>query len=290
MKAVNLLPSDLRGAAPASAAVASGDQAAGRLGAFAVLGVLGFCVVALAAYVLTSNTVKDRQAKLAQVTAQTAVASAQAAKLKPYADFEAAAQTRVQTVADLAAARFDWANALRDIARAVPAQVTLTSLSASLSGSSGATGSDPLRASISSPAVTMQGCTTGQRAVASLLSRLHDVRGVTRVALSKSERPAAGATQQSPSATGVKACSGNRPPTFSVVAFFERSHVPATVADVTVGSTATSTTSATGATATSTPAPAGTASSSTTTPAAATPTPAPAPTTTTTSAPASTTP
>ena len=88
MKAVNLLPSDLRGAAPASAAVASGDQATGRLGAFAVLGVLGFCVVALAAYVLTANTVKDRQAKLDQVTAQTAAVSAQAAKLKPYADFQ----------------------------------------------------------------------------------------------------------------------------------------------------------------------------------------------------------
>jgi Tfp pilus assembly protein PilN len=286
MKAVNLLPSDLRGAAPASAAVASGDQAAGRLGAFAVLGVLGFCVVALAAYVLTSNTVKDRRAKLDQVTAQTAAATAETAKLKPYADFESAAQTRVTTVADLAAARFDWARALRDISRAVPGQVTLTSLGASLSGASGSASSDPLRASISSPAVTMQGCTTGQRAVASLLSRLHDVRGVTRVALSKSERPDAGSTAQAPSATGVKACNGNRPPTFSVVVFFERAHVPATVADVTVGTT--SATTATGATATSTTTPAATASSSTTTPAAATPTPAPA--TTTTSTPASTTP
>jgi Tfp pilus assembly protein PilN len=285
MKAVNLLPSDLRGAAPASAAVASGDQATGRLGAFAVLGVLGFCVVALAAYVLTANTVKDRQAKLDQVTVQTAAVSAQAAKLKPYADFESAAQTRVQTVADLASARFNWARSLRDISRAVPGEVTLTSLSASLSGASGATGSDPMRASISSPAVSLQGCTTGQRAVASLLSRLHDVRGVTRVALSKSERPDAGTTAQAPSATGVKSCDGNRPPTFSVVVFFERAHVPATVAEVTAGPTPTTTaTTAAGAAATTTSAPAG----STAAPATATPTPAAA--TTTTSTPASTTP
>ena len=48
MKAVNLLPSDLRGAGkPAPAAVAPGAQAAGRAGAFAVLGVLAFSVVAL---------------------------------------------------------------------------------------------------------------------------------------------------------------------------------------------------------------------------------------------------
>ena len=133
MKAVNLLPSDLRGAAPASAAVASGDQATGRLGAFAVLGVLAFCVVALAAYVLTANTVKDRQAKLDQVTVQTAAVSAQAAKLKPYADFQSSAQTRIQTVTDLASARFDWARSLRDISRAVPADVTLTHLLATIS-------------------------------------------------------------------------------------------------------------------------------------------------------------
>src|SRR3954465_8642439 len=148
MKAVNLLPSDLRGAGKsAPAAVTPGAQAAGRTGAFAVLGVLAFSVVALAAYVLTTNTVKDRQDQLDQVTAQAASVTQRAAKLKPYADFEAAALTRVGTVKALADARFDWEQALRDLARAVPAEVTLTSLSGSISNSSGASGgsaaSDP---------------------------------------------------------------------------------------------------------------------------------------------------
>ena len=268
MKAVNLLPSDLRGAAPASAAVASGDQATGRLGAFAVLGVLGFCVVALAAYVLTSNTVKDRQAQLDQVTVQTAAVSAQAAKLKPYADFQSAAQTRVQTVRDLAAARFDWARSLRDISRVVPASVTLSSLSASISSASAGGAPDALRPAIGAPAVTLQGCTTGQTAVADLMSRLNDVRGVTRVAISKSERPDASATTAS--GTGAdygKACGGKRPPTFSVVAFFERADTPATVQDVTVGPSPT-TASAPGSTAAATSA--GT-STTTSTPATTTP-------------------
>ncbi len=72
MRAVNLLPPDLRsgpkGPAPA---VASGEKTSGA-GAFIVLGVLAFCVLAMAAYVLSGNTVKDRQAELARATAETA--------------------------------------------------------------------------------------------------------------------------------------------------------------------------------------------------------------------------
>ena len=256
MKAVNLLPSDLRGAAPASAAVASGDQAAGRLGAFAVLGVLGFCVVALAAYVLTSNTVKDRQAKLDQVTAQTAAVSAQAAKLKPYADFQSSAQSRIQTVTDLASARFDWARSLRDISRAVPADVTLTHLLATISTAATAGGADDtLRGSIASPAVTLQGCSTGQTAVAGLLARLHAVRGVTRVSISKSVRSDPSTTAAPGDGSVGKPCNGKRPPDFSLVVFFERADTPATVQDVTTGSTSTpagATGSASGATASGT--------------------------------------
>jgi Tfp pilus assembly protein PilN len=271
MKAVNLLPSDLRGAAPASAAVASGDQAAGRLGAFAVLGVLGFCVVALAAYVLASNTVKDRRATLAQVTAQTAAVSAQAAKLKPYADFQSAAQTRVQTVTDLASARFDWARSLRDISRAVPEGVTLTHLLATISSSVTTGGTDDaLRPAITSPAVTLQGCSTGQTAVAGLLARLHDVRGVTRVAISKSDRVDPTADSAGTGTTTGKTCFGKRPPDFSVVVFFERADTPATVQDVSPGSTATTASGSTGAaastaTAASTPAATGSSASGTST-------------------------
>src|SRR5919199_107879 len=141
MKAVNLLPPDLRGAGkPASAVVASGDDAAGRTGAFAVLGVLAFCVVALAAYVLTSNTIKDRQAKLEQVSAQSAALTQKATRLKPYADFASMTKQRLQTVRDLASARFDWEQALRDISRAIPADVTLSSMTGSLSGDASTSG------------------------------------------------------------------------------------------------------------------------------------------------------
>jgi hypothetical protein len=124
-------------------------------------------------------------------------------------------------------------------------------------------GTDPLRGAIGSPAITLQGCTTGQTQVADLMSRLRAVRGVTRVALSKSEKPDAPAATTATSGVTTKACRGSLPPTFSVVVFFERSTVPATVQDVTVGTTASATsqpassTAANGATTTpaSTPAP-----------------------------------
>ena len=283
MKAVNLLPSDIRGAGkPASAVVAGGDEATGRVGAFAVLGVLAFCVVALAAYVLASNTVKDRKAELATATAQAATVTRQADALKPYADFAAQAQERVQTVRDLAASRFDWEQAFRDIARVVPAAVTLSDLDASISSQSGGTGGS-LRAAIAAPAIDLTGCTDGgQRDVATLMSRLGNIDGVTRVSLSKSEKPDLAPTGTS---TGTAAPTGTttttsgtgckgRATTFDVVVFFERSKVPATTDDVSVagaGSTATSTTaSTTSSTTTAAPAatPAATPASSPTTPTA----------------------
>jgi Fimbrial assembly protein (PilN) len=206
------------------------------------------------------------------VTAQSAAVTQRAAQLKPYADYQAAALSRIQTVKDLADSRFDWEQTLRDLSRAIPANVNLATINGTVSASSSsAGGSDPLRAAIGSPAITLQGCTTGQTSVADLMARLRAVRGVTRVALSKSEKPAAqSATTTSTGVTRI-ACRGKRPPTFSLVMFFEHSTVPATVQDVTVASTGTSahpaTTAATGAATTP-------ATGSTTTPAS---TPAPTP-------------
>jgi Tfp pilus assembly protein PilN len=265
MKAVNLLPPDLRGAGTPASAVGSADASVGRAGALGVLGALAFCVLALAAYVLTTNTIKDRQAELDQVTAQAASVTQHAAQLKPFADFQAQAAQRVATVRDLASARFDWEQALRDISRAVPGNVTLTSLTGTVSAENGSGGSSA-RAAIAAPAIELKGCTTGQRAVADLLSRLRTVDGVSRVSLSKSDRPEVAATASSSGASAVPGCPSGRPPSFEIVVFFEYDKVPATVQDVTVApasTTAAPTTSTTastsgtqpGATSTATPSP-----------------------------------
>jgi Tfp pilus assembly protein PilN len=244
MKAINLLPPDLRGAS-VTARKAPADEPGGIAG-FVVLGALAACVIALAAYVLTTNMVKDRQAKLETVTAETQAATQRANQLKPYADFQAMAETRIQTVKDLASSRFDWEQALRDVSRAVPANVTLTALNGTITdgaGGTGSGGSSTVRSAIAAPALQLTGCTGSQEDVATLMSRLRNVDGVTRVSLGKSLKPAptaatptataqaqAVATPASPTATP---CPGKRPPTFEVVVFFEHSEVPASVQDIT---------------------------------------------------------
>jgi Tfp pilus assembly protein PilN len=237
MKAINLLPSDLRGTPKGAApkVPATADEPGG-IGAFVVLGALAACVVALAAYVITTNTVKDRQAKLDAAVAQARSTTERVNQLKPYADFQAMAETRIQTVRDLASSRFDWEQALRDISRVVPADVTLTELNGTVGG---AAGGSAVRTAIAAPAIELKGCTTGQKEVATLLARLRAVDGATRVSLSKSLKPAVtpGGTA-TVAGTSETACAGRRPPQFELVMFFERSKVPATVADVTVAGAA----------------------------------------------------
>ena len=234
MKAINLLPPDLRGTPKGAApkAAVTPDEPGG-IGAFVVLGALAACVVALAAYVLTTNTVKDRQAQLEATTAQAEATTQRVNQLKPYADFQALAETRIQTVKDLAASRFDWEQALRDISRAVPADVTLTSINGTISGDAGS--GSGIRGAIAAPAIELNGCTTGQKQVATLLSRLRNVDGATRVSLGKSLKPAATDGGPSPIAGNeAGGCEGERPPQFAIVIFFERSEVPETVEDITV--------------------------------------------------------
>ena len=230
MKAVNLLPPDLRsgGKGPAPA-VSAGTEDAGGPGAFIVLGALALCVVALAGYVLTSNAVKDRKAKLADVTAQSAAATKEAEALKPYADFETLANARIKTVEDLATQRFDWEQALRDLSRTLPADVTLSQLSGTLSSDTGSGGGNSsLRGALDVPAIELQGCTSGQTDVAKLMARVRTVDGVTRVSLAKSDKdtPTTRSVRQGDVATqgltDVTACGrGDNKPTFDVIAFFE---------------------------------------------------------------------
>jgi Tfp pilus assembly protein PilN len=238
MKAINLLPTDLRGTPKTAAPKAAiAPEEPGGIGAFVVLGALAACVVALAAYVLTTNTVKDRQAQLEAVSAQAEATRRAVDQLKPYADFQAMAETRIQTVKDLASSRFDWEQALRDISRAVPADVTLRELKGTISGGAGGGGS-AIRSAIAAPAIELKGCASGQEQVATLLARLRNVDGVTRVSLNKSLKP--DATQATAGASPIAGaavaagCAGKRPPNFEIVMFFEGAEVPETVEDITV--------------------------------------------------------
>jgi Tfp pilus assembly protein PilN len=275
MRAVNLLPPDLRSASSKGKGAAKPAREPGEgIGAFVLLGALAFCVVALAGYVLTTNTVKERQTRLAEVSAQSDATLKRAADLKPYADFQTLTAARVGTVQALANSRFDWEQAFRDLSRAIPSNVHLTGLTGSLGGASA--GGSGLRGAINAPAIELSGCTRSQPAVARLMSRLRNIDGVTRVSLSKSEKAEVAATAapvvdgSGSSETPGSTCGKGSPPTFEIVTFFEGAAAQAALATTATSAAPAATTTSAAAT----PAP---AAGATPAPAAgATPAPTPA--------------
>ncbi len=146
----------------------------------------------------------------------------------------------MQTVKDIADSRFDWEQALRDLSRAIPADVTLKALNGDISTTAGGSSSS-LRGAISAPAITIQGCASGQTGVARLMARLRDIDGVTRVSLSKSdsEKVAAGGD---PSGSAIERrnampCGTGKRPSFEVVMFFEKATAAVSGTPTTAGGT-----------------------------------------------------
>jgi Tfp pilus assembly protein PilN len=238
MRAVNLLTPELRSAQKGGAGAPrpSAMETSGGLGAFIVLGALALCVAFVAGSVLSNNVVKERKASLAEVSSQNDATVKRATDLKPYADFQTVAQERASTVQALANARFDWEQALRDLSRALPSNVSLSTLTGTLGGQTAAGGSG-LRGAISAPAIELSGCTKSQPAVATLMSRLRNVQGVTRVSLAKSEKTTAAVAVPGDAAAGGP-CGKGSPPSFEMVVFFEKATVGAALADATGTKTA----------------------------------------------------
>lgn len=220
MKAVNLLPSDLRGAPKASAAITARSDVPRGPGAFIVLGALAFGVLALAGYVLTTNTIKDRQAQITQLAADQQAAEKRVAALKPYAEFDQLAKGRVATLKDLAGKRFDWDQTLRDLSRALPQDVTIKSLSGTLGGATATPGAAQAAAT-TTPSINLTGCTRNQKSVARLMARLSIVNGVTRVKLASSKKSEATAAPSGSESTADTApCGQGRRPDFNVTIEF----------------------------------------------------------------------
>lgn len=220
MRAVNLLPADQR----------RGAAAPGRSGnaVYVVLGALAALVVAVGAYVMATNQVNGNQTKLAEAQQQATLVEQQAAAYKPYADFARLSQARVTTVNELARSRFDWERVLRELARAMPGDVWLTSLVGTVApgvtvdgASSGSTGA--VRSSLSLPAVEMVGCTESQSAVSRVMARLRTVNGVQRVTLSSSEKSDSASGAAGAAGGGSSDCryGSRRYPQFNLVVFFE---------------------------------------------------------------------
>ena len=241
MRAVNLIPVDAR----------RNTTVAGRSGggAYVLLGALGLLVVLMAAYTIAGRAINDKRSELASVRAQADLIQADADRLKAYQEFAAMRQKRTDTVSSLVASRFDWARALKEIARTVPTDVSLTGLSGTVAPGVNVDGgiSDNLRSALPLPAMSLQGCTRSQSDVARLMSSLRRIEGVERVSVSNSQK---GDTAVAPTGSSVPTNSGDctagsdQHPKFSMTVFFT-APAAATAPTTAPGTTTTASTGAT---------------------------------------------
>jgi Tfp pilus assembly protein PilN len=182
MRPVNLIPQEQRRRTP---------REGGGKGAYAVLGVLGVLVVMVAAYVLSSNQVTERENQTAAASAEADRLEAEAKKRVSYTDFAQIAQTRLQSVASVAAQRFDWERLMREVSLVMPEGSWLQSTDASVSGdAAGAAQPAPTGTTTSAtsggPSATFVGCTPAQSDVARMMVRLRQLNRVTDVTLNQS--------------------------------------------------------------------------------------------------------
>jgi len=189
MRPVNLIPPEDR----------RGDQAPLRRGplAYIVLAALALALVGVVVLVLTGNQISDREAELAELRREDAVAEAKATRLAAYTEFREQSEARVATVQSLADSRFDWERVMRELALILPSNAWLTELTATATpgaqvgggGGGGGGGGAALRSAIPGPALELNGCATGQLAVAEFVTALEDIDGVTRVGVQSSQLP-----------------------------------------------------------------------------------------------------
>lgn len=227
MKAINLIPSDQRRGA---------GGAAGRTGglSYALIGVLALALIMFAAWTQTNTSIDEKTAEASSLEETAAIRTAQASALGPYAKFAELRTNRVQTIKQLADSRFDWAHAMGELSRTLPADTWLSAMTGTVApGVGGDVGgaSDPLRTARAVPALELSGCATSQTAVTTFLARLKLMNGVDRVDLSSSKKSessgATGAVGPTDSASGSAGTVRDNPcakpgrPAFSVVVFYE---------------------------------------------------------------------
>jgi Tfp pilus assembly protein PilN len=204
VRSVNLIPQEQRRRTP--------QDSSGKF-AHAALGVLALLLVMAVAYVLTANTVTERQNETETARVEADRLEAQAAQKGEFSDFAAIAQTRMQSVAGVAANRFDWERFMRELARVMPAGSWLQSADASMTGDTAAAGTTaapppagatPAPAAgttaTGSPSANLVGCTPTQSDAARLMVRLRQLHRVQDVELGSSTK------EDATTAAGVESC------------------------------------------------------------------------------------
>jgi Tfp pilus assembly protein PilN len=206
MRPINLIPEEERRRSSRE------RSSSGNPLAYLIVGALAIGLIGVVMLVLISNTISDRETEVTALQAERAVATAEAEKLAPYASFQAVAEQRTSTIADLANSRFDWVRVIKQLALTLPSNVYFNSLTGSAGGGEG--GSE----GISGPSLTIAGCAPDQDAVAGFVATLKEIDGVTRVELKQSAVSQSGGEG---GATGASSCSVGRKAQFQIIVAFD---------------------------------------------------------------------
>jgi Tfp pilus assembly protein PilN len=223
MRAVNLIPSEQRGGGTV------GARSGGAV--FLVLGLLGGLIVLAFLYGSSHHELQSRRTEAAALSARAAQVQAQAAQLAPYASFMTLREQRLHSISQLIGGRFDWSNAMGELSRVLPHNVSLSTLVGTIGGSEAASAKAATPAAgagtVSSatppgavPSITLSGCAGSQSTVAQMLVRLRLISGVSSVALQSSTKPGGGSSSSSSSSASTGPCTTSDP-VFSVVVNFE---------------------------------------------------------------------
>ncbi|HEY1507512.1 MAG TPA: hypothetical protein VGF93_00820 [Solirubrobacteraceae bacterium] len=262
MRAVNLIPADARRGG------GGGPSLSTRLPTYLFLGALVAAVALVTVYVLTNNTISKRQAQVTTLQAEAAQTQARSDSLSHFSQFSQLTQSRVSSVRQLAASRFDWHATLSQLADVIPANTSLGTLNGTASQPAAATTPTPTSTtSAAATSIELTGCTKSQTDVARLMSRLRLVDGVAAVSLTSSSKQ--GGSGSSAAASSGSAAGGGSPlscgkngPSFDLHIQFSAPSTSATSATATATSAPTAATSSAPATTTT---PATTATPATTT-------------------------
>jgi Tfp pilus assembly protein PilN len=180
MKPVNLLPQEQRSRAPREG---TGKMAYGALGLLAVL------LAMVVAYVLSANTVTERESDAEAARIEADRLEAEAARKGSFTDFAQIAETRMASVAGVAASRFDWERVMRELSRVMPDGSWLQAMDASVTGDTEGAGGGSAAApdaGTGSPSANLVGCTPKQSDVARMMVRLGQMHRVEDVQLAES--------------------------------------------------------------------------------------------------------
>lgn len=188
MRPINLIPAEQRRGA------SRGPRARSSFAGHIVLGALGAAVLCVLALVMTSNQINSKTEDLAGIQGESQQEKQVADALRPYGQFADMQRARMTQINALASSRYNWERPLRQLSKAVPRNVWLLNVSATVAPGievdSGGGGGDvaSLREKANAPAFSISGCTYSQHAVARVMTRMRNLDDVTAVHLAKSAR------------------------------------------------------------------------------------------------------